>query len=426
MAVCYFNNDLTKKYNCEYTIDKESIVVTVSYNIIDEIPPVNGVIAIGNNTNFEDRDILIVDYKNNKNYLLKDAYYYGNSSIMGSPDGGDTTNFRSHIYFEHKDFNQLIRLQKMPKVKKIQIYSKTILDFIGCPSLTKTINDDSLTISLSKNRSKEQITLNKNYIKTISITDEWTSAHSWNERSINIDFSGCLEIDLTKRINFTNVEEFIYELQIFMQLYSPNRFLINKIFVMIDDVYYLIHFHLHEFNTKKIQPQRTVNVNILEFLKKCYERIPYRNNKTEIRNIPYIIMESSRNLEDNFLMFYRFIECYCKKLNIPGINKTFITYSINKHYNKKNQLTESEIERLSLEIIKLRNNYVHSGYYIKNASLKIAYEKVDGKKNPKDYTVTGIDALWIYERTKILYKIVIDIIFTEMLDYPTYDFTHMF
>ena len=424
MPVCYFDDDFTKKFNCEYEISENNIIVDVSYCIADEIEPINGIRSIGSNTEYKDRDILIIDYKNSKNYLLMDAYYNGHSTIMGTPDGGDITKFKSHIYFEHNDLNKLSNLPKTPKIRKIRIYSKSILDYIGCRSLKKTINDETYSISLSKKRNTDTIIINKNYIKSISVGDEWSSAHSSNDSKINIDLTGFLEIELTKRINYSNIYEFIHELQIFMQLYSPNKFIIDKIDVMIDDSFYRLHLYTYDFNNKRKQPQRSVDDNILDFLKKCYEKIPYRNSKTEIRNIPYIIMDSSRNIEDNFLMFYRFIECYYKKTSIEGIKKTFISYSLNKHY--PNNLTNEDLEDLSLEIIKLRNHYVHSGYYIKNSKLSIIHDKINGKKNPRDYTVTGIDGIWIYNKSKILYKIVVDIIFKEMLNYNDYDFTHMF
>lgn len=157
-----------------------------------------------------------------------------------------------------------------------------------------------------------------------------------------------------------------------------------------------------------------------------YKKIPYRKSKTEIRNIPYIVINTSRNIEDNFLMFYRFIECYYKKQNIPNIIKRFVSYSIRNNYDSTINWTDEQIENYSQEIICLRNHYVHSGYFIKNSSLKISFEKIDGKKNPKDYTVSNLDISWIYERTKILYRITLDIIFRKMLGYDNYKFEKHF
>lgn len=81
---------------------------------------------------------------------------------------------------------------------------------------------------------------------------------------------------------------------------------------------------------------------------------------------------------------------------------------------------------LSLEEC-LRNRYVHSGYYIKNNSLRITFKDLDEKTSKlKNYTLNNVDVKWIYERIKILYTIVIDIIFKNMLEYKKYRFKRMF
>lgn len=131
---------------------------------------------------------------------------------------------------------------------------------------------------------------------------------------------------------------------------------------------------------------------------------------------------SSKNLEDNFLTFYRFIECYYKKQSIPNIKTNFIFHSIITHYANKNLLSDDEIEKLTYQIISLRNHYVHSGYYIKNSSIKIKFKKINNKSNPKNYTENNVDFDWIYEKTKILYKIAVDIIYSNMLGYTDYTF----
>ena len=42
--------------------------------------------------------------------------------------------------------------------------------------------------------------------------------------------------------------------------------------------------------------------------------------------------------------------------------------------------------------------------------------------NTKNHIEENIDWEWIYDRTKILYEIVIDIIFRDMLGYEKYKF----
>lgn len=123
----------------------------------------------------------------------------------------------------------------------------------------------------------------------------------------------------------------------------------------------------------------------------------YRCNY-EIKEREHIVIKTSRSIEDNFLLFYRFIECYYKKQQISNIRTTFITYSIK----------------------------VHSGYFIKNSCLRVSFDRINRTRNFRDYTVNNVDIHWIYERTKMLYTIVIDIIFHNMLGYSDYMFNMHF
>lgn len=173
-----------------------------------------------------------------------------------------------------------------------------------------------------------------------------------------------------------------------------------------------------KYNKKYVN--KTVDDNLLNFLKRCYTVIPYRNSTAEIRNIPYVVLKTSHSIEDNFLTFYRFIECYYKKTH-PNAQKNFISLGLLEHYSSQHSLSEDQIEKYTKEIIRLRNHYVHSGYYIKNSSLRISF----GKGDPKNYTANA-DFYWIYERAKILYEVTVNIIFIDMLGYNTHQFKKHF
>lgn len=70
---------------------------------------------------------------------------------------------------------------------------------------------------------------------------------------------------------------------------------------------------------------------------------------------------------------------------------------------------------------------MHSGYYIKNNSLKITFKNIDkNTPNPKNYIENNVDIDWIYNKTKILYDIVINIIFSNMLNYNDYKYEKHF
>lgn len=71
----------------------------VDYDIEKELECTDGVTIIRNEIEYDERDILIVDYKNKKNYLLKKAYYIGHTNIYGTPDGGTKTRFQTQVFF---------------------------------------------------------------------------------------------------------------------------------------------------------------------------------------------------------------------------------------------------------------------------------------------------------------------------------------
>lgn len=426
MAVCYFNDKYDKKYDCQYEVKQDGIEIVVNYDIDEEIAAINGVRTFESNNEFKKRDILIIDYQTKMNYLLKDSYYIGHSEVIGNPDGGYKTKFFSRYYFYDKYYEKLCDLSKDNNIKKVRVYSQIINELIGHPSLYKEKNENEYIIKLKKDTIKQKVEINKNNVRSLLISDDWTSEHIYKNNEINIKLNGYIEIETEEGLNYKNVGDYIKELIIYFQLLKPNKMYINKILVEIDNKYYGLMVPTEEVKYKNSYIEKSVKDGLAQFLLNCYHLIPYRNSKNEIRNIPYIILNTSRNLEDNFLMFYRFIECYYKQQSIKNIKRTFIKYSIENNYRDIKKIEDGKLEELVYQIISLRNHYVHEGYYIKDKKLYIKFPKIDKKPNPKNYTEEKVDVQWIYEKTKILYEIVIDIIFKNMLNYEEYNFNKHF
>ena len=421
MAVCFFNNDYDKSFECEYSINDKGIEVIVNYDIDDEIEPDNnGVRNFRIDTKFNERDILIVDYKNRTNYLLKDAYYSGHTNVWGTPDGGFKTKFITKYYFTHRNYNKLCEIPKCPSIKRIKIYSNLINELIGHPSLFEKAEENELVIKLKKGNVKQIVEINKDNIKEITLSDDWNHVHNYKSKDISIKLTGYLEIILQDAINYDNVYDYIREIIIYLQLLRPNKLIIDKIQVQVNGLYYCLNVPIKKIDYNDTPVLNSVSDELRNFFQKCYNLIPYRKSKNEIRNIPYIILNTSRNIEDNFLVFYRFIECYYKS---NGHYDDFISYSLVNNYKKEKIVN---VEDLTREIISLRNHYVHDGYFINNKRLEIIYPKINHKKNPKDYFANDVDIDWIYKKTKILYNIVIDIIFSNMLKYSDYKFNKHF
>lgn len=266
MPVCYFNLNYAEIHRCDYVITDDGIEISVEYDIMNEVPSVNGMRVFGGNTKFDARDILIVDHHSKRNILVKQAYYAGHTRTYGTLDDGSNTKFLGHLYFEHNVLDQLTRLPVMPKIKTIKIYSTAILDWTGIPSLEVTDSSDYLNYRLSKNVTPSTIPINIQNIKQISVSDDWTLNGDGGSH-ISIDFLGCIEIELLKRINYDKIYDFIYELIIFLQLYCPDRFSVQKIHVMIDNVFYRCSVPLPETRIKGKHVQNTVRADLLSFLK---------------------------------------------------------------------------------------------------------------------------------------------------------------
>lgn len=416
MTVCFFNDDYDHKYSCEYEIVDQRFCVTVDYDIDDEIEAENDIKSFGPSTEYKSRDILIVDQSAKTNFLLKDAYYAGSTSVFGSPDSGTKTRFKAIIFFKYRDPNALAELPITPKVRTIRVYSKSLYNYVNNRSVRFDYSDEETTIHLMKNTEKEIVNLKGVNIKEVSLYDLWSSSVQSKDQKIVIDKTGCIELDLNRRVDYDVLYPYLNELMLFLELYEKGKNKIDKIDVTVNDKVFEISMPLREPKLMKGVTNRSVEDDLLTFLEKCYSRIPYRGKRNDIRNIFQIIFNNSINIEDVFLAYYRFIECYYKRKNTPGARTTFMTQAFDDHYNenaKKSFNKENTIQ----EIISLRNHYVHSGYHLRNASLRVKFD--DTKRN---YTVNNIDVDWIYDRTQMLRKISIDIIFKDLLGYQEYKF----
>ena len=238
-----------------------------------------------------------------------------------------------------------------------------------------------------------------------------------NEKSqkiVNMNFSYFLEIKLSKQHSFTTIRDFVNELIIYMQLYYPDKFIIDEVKIYINDNFYTYVTNFLSLKPKNCYVHKSVQVDLMTFLKQCYTNVSYRSAKSEIKNLYDVIFKQDRILEDIFNSYYRFIECYLKK---KGYKNNFMSYAL-EHYYKQSL----DYEKVAREIITLRNHYVHNGYYIDNHCLTIKYHP---SETTKTYSVKA-DINWIYNQTLILHEIAVDIIFKEILNYPEYKYKQSF
>ena len=417
MATCYFNNNLDKGYRCEYEVTDEKISVDVEdYDIEDENP--SGIST--SNTCYVERDILIVDSVQKKSYLLKRAWFGGWNSRSGTLDSAIISKFSANDYFEASDGKILSMLPSVPKVEAIRIYSEAISDYYRHPSVLIKDTEDQLIFTLNNERKEVEAEINKNNIKKIVLGDDWNSIS--NNTSIAIRMNGYFGASFIETVDYTDIYKYVREIMVYMQLYYPGKFKINKMLLRIDGKNYLFVSKFTrpiEYSDRFIK--FSVKDGLLEFLKKCYINMPYRDTEGATRNIPYVVMKTYRNVEDNFLMSFRFLEHYYKAKNPKWSNWKVIRKAISNHYKDK-ELDSETIEKEVREILALRNHYVHRGYYIHETKLLVTYKEDNVEK--KYYVEANVS--WLRDRVKMLYNLVIDIIFTEILGYQEYSFRNVF
>lgn len=413
MSVCFWDKDRENKIKCSY-IEGNGITVTAEYDISDEVESVNGMKIWSTTTKINNRNILIADPENHCYILAIDAYYAGNSSRYGSLDDIETTVFKSDSYLKSSSLEDIYNVASDTSFTKIRVYSKEITRHYGNSSVTLTKSEDETIIEMKNKTEPIKALIETNGIKEVCIGDFWS--YQRNERiSIDIQISGYIDLLLRKRESIENCYKYLKELAIYLQLFKPGKFEFEKVQLLIGENLIDYNIEFDEFSYQKTISENSVKVSLLDFLSSCYKSIPYRDGKEEIRNIPYIINHRYRSIEDNFLSCFRFIECYYKRTTKLDKSRPIIEKALKDYPQDISTYSTLGSTDYIEEIVALRNQYVHSGFYLKNYSLEIKNSKGVIKR-----VVNNIDGHWLYERTQLLYKVAIDIIFKSMLGYSTY------
>ena len=193
MAVCFFGNDYEHRYKCEYEALSDQIIVTVDYDIKNEIEDVNGVKAFGINTKFDNRDILIADHDNKINYLIKNACYNGVSSVYGTPDSGSKTRFASTMFFSSESFQSLAELKETPKVSSITIVSKDLEKLVTETSVSRVEYEDKLVISLNRRPNGETRQIGSHNIKEILLQEHWSGGFKKDHDIVLADYGNATD-----------------------------------------------------------------------------------------------------------------------------------------------------------------------------------------------------------------------------------------
>lgn len=358
-----------KSYYCEYENKDGHFLVTTSYDISQEDKVANdGKWVSTSFNNYKLRDILIIDSVINKFYLLKDAYCVGINDIWNSIIDKHESKFNSDYTISSEFVENLVTLDENPLISQIKIFIPQIHNYVKNHNIIKVDNINEYKISLNKNNKNKYIEICSNNVDSILVSDDW---HIKSSLDISINVSSYVELILHNPVKYNNLDEYIRELCIYLQLYLPNNISIEKIEVKIKESYYEIIYPYFLLKLSNFKTFPSVHDSLENFLANCYKKLPYRNSDSN-RNIFYLLINQSRNIEDNFLMSYKFIENYYSFMNTQGneILISFNKHDINDIKNKK---------KYAKELKALRNHYTHSGYHLKNKKLNVIYNKKNKK-----------------------------------------------
>lgn len=404
MITCKINN---KNYYCEYQQVEDGFEVQTSYYISEEdSEETNGINFVSSSTSYKNRDIYIYDPSNKSYFLLKDAYWNGTSTNYSYQFGKTETRFKSLYALSSNHIESLLALKAKFKVKKIRIYSPTILDFIKLKHSKEIFDGLEYTIKFNSQKKSINTSINKNNIHSIKLEDDYNYFHT-KDNKINIELKAYIELTLIKGIDYTDVSEYVRELIIYMQLYIPGKVKIDDINIFVGKTYYKLIYPFILPKEVNCYVRPSVNQDLKQYLCNCYTNMPYRENDT-IRGLHYLLIDKSRNIEDNFLMCYRFIEHYYKKYK--NSSQPFLDAFADYPNNSINN-----IPKYVRELKALRNHYTHDGYYIKDNNLLI-------RQNKKSNYIIHIDFYWIKEKYDTLLNLVINIVFKNILNYDKYNF----
>jgi len=422
MIVCIFDNDKENKYQCFYECQNGEITIKVLKELYDDEYSSIGIHRFGKEKQeYSTKNITIFDQEAKRYFKIFDCTISGRSSFYGPIESSEAVTYTSGFYIESQRFDTILEVPINPKINSIKIFDEALSYVYGYPSFSKIENEESHTLIFDKKSPVITIPINKWNVKSINLLDTWTiKANRDDGFNLNAELIVYAEILLKNKIKLCDVFDYVREFELYMELLQTTKRNLKKVLIEINSNNYEINYaSLLENNKNSKSSQTTVVGNVADYLLNCYTSLPIRKSNVSNRNIPYVLFNKHRSVEDSFLLFYRFVECYYKKGNYQDtyLSKSFIdAKEIYLKYFK-----EEDFDNVLQEIISLRNHYVHSGYYIHGERLAIKF-KEDKNKNHS----AKADFEWIYLRTKFLYYVAIDIIYRQKLGYEKYTYRKHF
>lgn len=156
MAVCIFENEKEKTYECTYEFADGKIKVRVNKELYsDEYNGLGIVNLTCKNEEYKEKTLSIFDSDNKKYLKLFNCFIVGYNTMYGSFDGYESVTYSTYCYIQGKSEKDIYNISENPKISAIRIYHPTIQYVYGYPSFELRKSEDEINIILKRNVQKK-------------------------------------------------------------------------------------------------------------------------------------------------------------------------------------------------------------------------------------------------------------------------------
>lgn len=399
--IVFFDDEIKNTYSCEYEIENEKINIEVDFGYADRETLTKTVNE--NRKIIYPETITIVDEKQ-KLYIKTFFAFYTRYEITSDFFMRTKKRYYSNSYLKTNILANLPIIQKDSVVSELRVYHEVLDMFYGNKSKDIIRKGNVAIITLDSAKPSEKIIKIKKFnIKEINLYSGWTSKTS--EREVHINYFNKLILSFKKPIKLEKLFSYERLLNIMFNGFCPRNKPIYKYEILIDGKSY-------EFVSKNINYSPDFSLNFTDVIEHNIENYIIKFiSKFDIKESDFNLINSFYNTkklfaEDKFVVYYRFLELSLKATdpdwleNLLKINKPLIKYCGLKFTNK-----------LFLEMVTLRNQYTHEGYFINKHKLSV---KKHLKYNPLGYNKVYNSTI-IVKFSKLIKLLAYKIFYNDLL-----------
>ena len=395
MIFCYFNNDESKTYNCEFYIENNELFIKVDFGnpspqllaeIYNSRTPKYSVLPFDT--------ISIVDRHNKLYYKTFNAVEISTSTSTGRNTRLERT-YVTDYYLKSNDEASLLLIKPTSLIKSISCSHECLDVNYKNKAYNITYNDNftKTTITLDDNEQNTSIlNITNSFIKKATINGTFSYTNNFYS-NININYTNELIIELAEKTSFYDIFQYHKLISMMFNLFYKNEIPVYKFKIFTSEcAMELVYKNMYYKPTFSINQNLQPTNDIQLFLENFFN--VFQPNEISFNLLYPFIHDGHISTENNFLNFYRFIETYQK----PRTNGGWLEKTIENNCGILQKSKVIHDENTYLVMINLRNHFAHDGYYIPDNKLCV---------NNIDVNITSSDIIAMTHILKILsYKII--------------------